>query len=162
MGVRQNLEKKIEIKRQEVVELEVKLRETQAFLSGMQEALKVLPREAVVGAVAQTLRAGSDLANARDYLARVGRPAHVTEILEELNKDGSTTRKRASITSSLASYARKGEIFKRTGPNVFALIELDVSNTDVAPATSGEEPPSDFGDLPDTADEETNESPAPA
>lgn len=147
MGIRQNLEKKIEIKRLEIVELEVKLREAQAFLSGMQEALKVLPREAVDGALAvQTLRAGSDMAKARDFLAKIERPAHISEIMEELNKDGSTTRQRTSVSSSLASYTRKHEIFKRTGPNVFALIDLDLTNTDVAPATANEEPPSDFGD----------------
>lgn len=145
MGARQNLERRIEAKRLEVVELEAKLRETQAFLQGMQEALKVLPREATAGVAAQTLRPGSDMAKVRDFLARIGRPAHISEIIEELNKDGSTTRQRASVSSSLASYARKEEIFKRTGPNVFALIDLDLTTTDVAPAIMDEEPPADFG-----------------
>ena len=66
MGARQNLEKKIEQKRLEILELEAKLREMQAFIQGMQEALKVLPRDVVAGTPAQTLRAGSDMANARD------------------------------------------------------------------------------------------------
>lgn len=145
MGARQNLERKIEIKRLEIIELETKIRETQAFISGMQEAVKMLPREAPAGAATQSLRPGSDMANTRDFLARIGRPAHVSEILEELNKDGSTTRQRTSVSSSLASYARKGEIFKKTGPNVFALIDLDLTTTEAANTVDGDEPPSDFG-----------------
>lgn len=147
MGIRQNLERKIEAKRLEIAELEVKLRETQAFLLGMQEALKGLPRENAAGAPQQSLRAGSDMAKTRDFLARIGRPAHISEIMEELNKDGSETRQSTSVSSSLASYSRKGEIFKRTGPNVFALIDLDfLANTDGATAIAEDEPPSDFGE----------------
>jgi hypothetical protein len=153
MGLRQNLEKKIEAKRLEIVELEAKLRETQAFMMGMQETLKMLPREVVSGQPTQTLRPGSDMANTRDYLARIARPAHISEIMEELNKDGSTTRQRTSVSSSLASYARRGEVFKRTGPNVFALIDLDLATTDVASLGLTNEPPSDFGD--DDSEEES-------
>jgi hypothetical protein len=152
MGVRQSLEKKIEAKRSEVLELEAKLREAQAFLLGMQEVLKMLPRENIAGVVTQSLRPGSDMANTRDFLARIGRPAHISEIMEELNKDGSADRKRTSVSSSLASYARKGEIFKRTGPNVFSLIDLDLSAQESA-SDAYEEPPGDFGDV-EAGDEE--------
>jgi len=150
VGVRQNLEKKIEQKRLEIVELEAKLREMHAFIQGMQEALKVLPRDAVAGAPAQSLRAGSDMANARDYLARIGRPAHISEIMEELNKDGSETRQSTSVSSSLASYARKGEIFKRTAPNTFALIDPIGAIYEEKAELS--EPPDNFGtDEPEVA-----------
>jgi len=142
MGVRAQLERKIENKRLEILEYESKLREATAFLHGLQEALKVLPREGGPSSV-QILRPGSDMAKARDFLATLGRPAYIAEILEGIGIGRTGDKpKKSSVGSSLASYARKGEIFKRTAPNTFALIGCEEEST---ASMNQSEPPSDFG-----------------
>ena len=150
MSARSQLEKKIDNKKQEIMELEselreanAKLREANAFLLGLQEALRFLPKEEKDSderAPEQILRAGSSMAKARDYLRAVGKPMYISEILKniglEVNKNN-----RVSVSGSLGSYARKGLVFTHTGPNVFGLIEFgEVSSTeDVS------EPPEGFG-----------------
>jgi hypothetical protein len=140
MSIRSQIEKKIENKRQEIVELEAKLREANAFLQGLQEAMKVLPREGKEEderSPEQILRAGSNVAKARDYLRRVGRPMHITEILKNIGLEV-TKKNRVSMSGSLGSYARRGLIFTHTGPNAFGLIEFSSPHAE-------EEPPDDFG-----------------
>lgn len=140
MSIRSQLEKKIENKKQEIAESEAKLREANAFLQGLQEALKILPREEreeEERSPEQILRPGSNMAKAKDYLQKIGRPAHVTEILKNIGLEV-TKKKRVSISGSLGSYARKGLIFSHKGPNSFGLIEFGNSHPE-------EEPPADFG-----------------
>ena len=72
--------------------------------------------------------------------------------MEELNKDGSESRQSTSVSSSLASYARKGEIFKRTAPNTFALI--DIIGVIYGERAEISEPPENFGS--DDGGEETS------
>lgn len=138
MSIRSQLEKKIENKRQEIGELEAKLREANAFLQGLQEAMKVLPREGVEEKEPDLiLRSGSNMARTRDYLRRVGKPMHITEILKNIGLDVNKNS-RVSLSGSLGSYARRGMIFTHTGPNAFGLIEFGSSRAE-------EEPPDDFG-----------------
>jgi hypothetical protein len=140
MSIRSQIEKKIENKRQEITEFEAKVREANAFLQGLQEALKILPREEreeEERSPEQILRSGSHMAKARDYLRRVGRPMHITEILKNIGLDV-TKNNRVSLSGSLGSYARRELIFTHTGPNAFGLIELGSSHSE-------EEPPDDFG-----------------
>lgn len=156
MGAKSALERKIENKRQEIQELEAKIREATAFLQGMQEAAKLLPRETVAGSSPQMLRPGSEMARTQEFLAKIGRAAHISEIVEAITTEASKP-KRESVGSSLASYSRKGEIFKRTAPNTFALIDLDLNGASEEPEDSG--PPSDFGDdtgetTPDATDDD--------
>jgi len=139
MSIRLQLEKKVENKKQEISELESKLREANAFLQGLQEALKILPREGIGEdrAPEQILRLGSNMAKIRDYLRKIGKPAHISELLKHLDLEASRNN-RASISGSLGSYARKGTIFTHTGPNVFGLVEFGGSQSE-------DEPPDDFG-----------------
>jgi hypothetical protein len=143
MGVREQLEKKIENKRLEIQEYETKIREANAFLQGLQEAIRMLPRDTGSNvSTAQNLRPGSDMAKVRDFLANLGRPAYITEILEGIGKSAAKL-KDSSVGNSLASYARKGEIFKRTAPNTFALINsTSVVSVD---KSAKQEPPDSFG-----------------
>jgi hypothetical protein len=142
---RRELEKRIDRERQKAADLRSQLEKQESFVQGLQEALRFLPKEGATERNSeQQLRAGSELAKARDFLREKGKPTHISEILKhlgkELNKDT-----RASLAGSLGHYARKGEIFTRPAPNTFGLTEFEGNFTP--------EPPDDFG----TDDEEVRE-----
>lgn len=127
MGIRDQIEKRIVAKQQEISELESQVREAKAYVQGLQEALKFIPKEIEINSEKlpeQILRHGSDMAKARSYLQKTGCPVYIDEILagigKAINKDN-----RSAVSGSLGNYARKGEIFTRTAPNTFGLIELN-------------------------------------
>lgn len=136
------LERKIEATRQDIARLEAELLEKKAFVQGLLEALKLFPKNAGVDTKGETvLRHGSDMAKARDFLQSLGRPAHITDILKGIGKENTKTT-RLSISSSLAGYARKNEIFAKTAPNTFTLIGLAGAND----SATNPEPPTGFGE----------------
>lgn len=141
MSIRSQLEKKIENKRLEIVEIEARLREEKGFLQGLQEALKVLPKEGAEERKSeQLLRPGSNMAKAREYLRQYGKPAYIADILKGIGVE-TTKGNRASISGSLGNYARKREIFTALGQNIFGLIEFKEPRE----PDDSDEPPDDFG-----------------
>ncbi len=132
------LERKIEQQRQEIAKMESEVLEKRAFLQGMIEALKLFPKAGNESKQETVLRPGSDMAQAREFLALHGRPAHVTEILQGIGKENTKTN-RLSLSSSLASYARKEEIFAKTSPNTFTLIGMEIEQE------ASTDPPEAFG-----------------
>lgn len=124
MNGRLQIERKIESKRQEIAELDNKLRESQAFLQGLQEALKVISRDSSEGEI--SLREGSNVAKARDVIKRAGKPLHVKDILKAIGKDNSRNN-RSSLSASISSYVKKGDIFTKAGAYTFGLVEFDRS-----------------------------------
>jgi hypothetical protein len=121
INARIQLERKIEAKRQEILQYETKILECNAFLQGLQEALKVLPRDPG-DAGAPILREGSNIAKARDVLLKAGKSMHVKDILKELGKEN-TRNNRAALVGSITTYVRRGEIFTKTGANTFGVVE---------------------------------------
>ena len=82
------------------------------------------------------------MAQAREIILARHQPVHISDLLQALGKEANREN-RASVTSSLAAYVRRGEIFTRPAPNTFGLIELGHHMLD-EPA---EEPPPDFGEI---------------
>jgi hypothetical protein len=140
MEDRKKIEDKLRRKELEVETLEERLKTAHVYVQALQDVLKLLDKddEAAVGSV---LRAGSAVAKARDIILSRGEPVHVTTILEAMGK-GANREARASLTSSLAAYVRRGEIFTRPAPNTFGLEELG----HVAEPEQ-HEPPAGFGQL---------------
>ena len=127
---REQIEKLIARKREENVELEgevralqLKVRDNLAFISGLQESLRIMPKDPEPAHSARVLRPGSELAKARDEIAKAGRPLHIKEILSAIGKPVDRNS-RASLSGSISAYYRNGEIFTRPEPNVFGLIEM--------------------------------------
>ena len=143
MAIRTELEKRIEKERQKITELQRQLDRAAAFAQGLQEAMKMLPKDRQVEVIKGKgfLRPGSDMQKVQEILLRTGRPMHITEILPALGKPCTKTTV-ASICSSLSRYVRRGEIFKRVGPNQFYLVELESSPAD---SKDGIDLPPDFG-----------------
>ena len=109
MNERKKIEDRLRKKEQEIQELEEKMKAARVYIGALQDVLKLLPRETNVVA----LRPGSAVAQAREIILQAGKPVHINAILEGLGKEG-TREARASLTSSLASYVRRGEIFTRS------------------------------------------------
>jgi TolA-binding protein len=121
MQIKRELERRIEKKQQEIAELKQQLGNAETYLEALQDTLKLLPKE---GDKEIVLRAGSDLARARDFIKSKGCPQHVNDILKGINKEPNNANK-TSLSGSLGGYVRKGVIFTKPAPNTFGLIELE-------------------------------------
>jgi hypothetical protein len=152
MGIRREIERKIERKEKELRELEqetaIRLREGAAYIQALQESLKLLPKESP-DEITVVLRAGSAVTKARDAIREAGRPLHVSELLKILGKPITPVAK-AGLAGSLAWYVRKNEIFTRPAPNTFGLVELNGAKEVPESALDfegfeGQEPPENFG-----------------
>jgi len=123
MQIQRELERRIERKRQEIADLKQQLSTAETYLGALQDTLKLLPKE---GDKEIVLRAGSDLAKARDFIKAQGQPQHVTDILKGINKEANKANK-ISLSGSLGGYARRGAVFTKPAPNTFGLVELEKS-----------------------------------
>ncbi len=122
MEQRRKIGEKLRKKEMEVAALEERLRTARIYVQALHDVLALLDRGDEASA-APALKAGSVVAQARDVILARGDPVHVTAILEAIGKDVNRET-RASLTSSLAAYVRRGEIFTRPAPNTFGLREL--------------------------------------
>jgi len=143
MDLRKELNRKIEKKRgeidqftEEIRELNIKMREATAYVIGLEETLKLLPRENFTEAANTSLRPDSAVAKAREAILKAGKPLHINEILKQLGKEINHDSK-ASLSGSIGAYVRNNQHFTRPAPNTFGLIELE--------SETGDELPPDFG-----------------
>lgn len=145
MGIREDLARRIEKKQTELAlaerEWEKQKAGVEAYILALQETIRSLPREASDVRPEDILRPGGVLARVRGLVLAKRTPQDVHDILQALGKPNDK-KSRASITSMLGTYVRRGEIFVRTSPNTFGLIEL--GHNQFAPERD-EEPPPDFG-----------------
>jgi hypothetical protein len=145
MGLREDIQKKIEKKQFELLErernFEIERASVAAYIQALQDTLKFLPREATEGKADKIFRRGSAMARTREMILAANRPLHIGEILNGLGKMDDHNA-RASITGALGAYVRRGEIFTRPRPNTFGLVELGHSES-----ADEEVPPADFGKL---------------
>jgi hypothetical protein len=140
MGLREDLLRKIEKKKQEIASLEAQKQQALAYLQALDDTLKLLPRD---GSHAEgVLRVGGSIAKARDVLRKHGSPMHVTELLKALGRPVDRVN-RSGLSGSIGPYVRRGEIFTRPAPNTYGLVEFSDSEMEIEPdATS---PPLGFG-----------------
>ncbi|MBV8764927.1 MAG: hypothetical protein JO137_19670 [Hyphomicrobiales bacterium] len=138
MEERRKIEERLHKKEQEISNLEDRLRTARIYVAALQDILKMLVAD---GGAAPALKAGSMAAKAREAILNAGRPLHVGALLDALDRVPSREN-RASITSSLAAYVRRGEIFTRPAPNTFGLSELSHGTAEIA---DDEGPPAGFG-----------------
>ncbi len=138
MGIRQDFERRITKKQQEIADLEMQIRDAKSYLQALQDSLKFIPRDADSnGASAGTdLRQGSALSKAREAIKKAGKPLHINELLEAIGKVVDKKSK-VSLAGSLSNYARKQKIFTKTAPNTFGLREFDSSTEEQLPESFG-------------------------
>lgn len=148
MGLTQEIQKRIDKKEEEIAELEgqIRLLERQrdaarAYIQGLKDILPKAQRdEEPTGIREMELRPGSAPYFVREFLRKHGKAFHINEILEGIGKPNDKSN-RLSLAGTLGRYDRLKTIFKRVGPNTFALIE---SESDQLPKTE-DLLPNDFG-----------------
>jgi hypothetical protein len=142
MSERKKIEDRLRKKEQEIISLEEKTRSAKIYVQALRDILKMIGSDTAETQEAEaTLRSGSAADQARRVILDNGAPVHIDDILSALGKDA-TREAKASLTSSLAAYVRRDEIFTRSAPNTFGLVELGHTSNIEA---SGNEPPADFG-----------------
>jgi len=161
MGFREDIARKIEKRQADLFDRERSFERekaaAEAYIQALQDVLKALPRSLENVRPDRILRPGGSMAKCRDLILTAGRPLPLAEILKGLGK-GQDRKERRSVSSALGLYTRKGEVFVRTGPNTFGLVELGHAATPAQPL----EPPSDFGILSEddaASDDESLNSP---
>jgi len=150
MGLRDEIQKRIERKRCEIIDLQAKIREAEIYTQALEDTIKLLPRDMTGQEISNDLRAGSRVAKAREFLRGVGSPQQVMAILQGIGEQANSAN-RAALSGSLSAYVRQGEIFTRPAPNVFGLTEF------AATATRKIGPPPGFGK--DEGDDENSAIP---
>jgi len=156
MSERKIIEERLKKKEIEIQGLEEKLKAARVYVQALQDVLKALATDAPSESD-RSLRAGSAVDQTREFILKKGAPAHINEILDALGK-GVTRESRASLTSSIAAYVRRGEIFTRPAPNTFGLIELGHMASDAPSAPP--QPPQGFGKTPTAASWESQRAKA--
>jgi len=141
MEEQRKIEDKLHRKEQEIIALEERLKAARVYAQALQDVLKMLAASNNVADVS-TLKAGSTVAQGRDAILKAGKPLHIIALLEAMGRDTSR-ESRASLTSSLAAYVRRGEIFTRPAPNTFGLAELGHRTAESVGEDDG--PPPEFG-----------------
>lgn len=142
MGIRDEFQKRIEKKQQEIRELESRIKEANSYLQALLDSMKWLPRDETDAVGSQTLRAGTILAKAQESIRKSGQPMHVADILKAIGKP-TDKKNRVSLGGSLSGYVRRKEIFTRPAPNTFGLIEMNGSSG--SGKTEGSDLPENFG-----------------
>ena len=141
MTVRDQFQKLLERKHQEIHDLEMKLEKAKTYAQAIQDSMSLLPKDTSLAEDEQTLRPGTALSKTREILKSSGKPMHITEILKALNQP-IDKKHRLSLSGSLSTYVRKSVIFNRPAPNTFGLIEMNTLTDEGAV-----ELPDDFGSV---------------
>lgn len=145
MSERKRIEDRLRKKQAEVASLEDKIKAAKVYINALQDVLKMLGRDADdIDEPEAKLRSGSSVAQAREAILARGEPMHLDDLLGSMGKDVNPANK-ASLGGSLAAYVRDNDIFCRTAPNTFGLIELGHRSVE---EEAEEEPPAGFGREP--------------
>ena len=136
MGVRENFQKLMDKKQQEIRSLELQLREANAYIQALQDSMKLLPRDNGTDKAQHKLRPDSTLAKTRDILKTVGSPMPIGDLLKALGLP-QDKKHRVSLAGTLSGYAKKGRIFTKPLPNTFGLLEFGGSDEDELPEEFG-------------------------
>jgi HB1, ASXL, restriction endonuclease HTH domain len=120
------------------------IEKAKAYVQALQDSMRFLPKDN--GQEGTSLRPGTALAQAREVLQKAGKPMHISEILKALNKPVDK-KQRLSLSGSLSTYVRNGQIFTRPAPNTFGLIETNTASLNGSEATAEDDLdlPDDFG-----------------
>lgn len=144
------VESQLTKKEAEIVQLEEKLKVAKVYVRALQDVLKELGKDRPSDPKPEaSLRKGSFVAQAREMILARRSPIYIDELLEALGKEV-TRESKASLTSALAAYVRKREIFTRPAPSTFGLIELEHFEIEEV----SDEPPVGFGKAPVEMDDE--------
>lgn len=150
MSERAIIEDRIKRKLAEIQSLERKIESARTYLQALSDVLRAIDKAGDGESSQETImRKGSAVARAREFILEAGVPVHIDDLLTQLGREV-TREAKSSLTSSIAAYVRRQEIFTRPAPNTFGLIELGHHKLENNDSSS---PPDNFGELDDISDE---------
>lgn len=146
------IEDQLRRKEVEIVALEDKLKAARVYAKALRDVLKMVNKAEPDDLSETKLRKGSLVDQARELIHERSEPVHIDELLRAMGKEVTRDAK-ASLNSSLAAYVRNGEIFVRTAPATYGLIELshtaEDSDEDLPPVGFGQDTTGFADDLDD-------------
>lgn len=149
MGLLTDLNKRIEKKQDERWELQrdldrmhAKAFALDAVIEELESFAKVVAKEeagadGATGAADIKLRPGSDVYNAREALRKLGKPSELGQLLATMGKHD-TKEIRRSVSSQMAWYARKNQIFTRPEPGFWGLYEWEQTSMNFTVEANGD------------------------
>ncbi len=142
MTYRRSIERRIEKEQNKIKELQDEINRSELFIQGLQEALRILPKDnsRTPRKGRGEIREGSDMAKVRDLIKQTGRPMRIEEIAIGLGRPNTKANK-MSLAGSLGRLVRKGIVFNRPQANTFSLIGVKVD--ELPPDFGAEEIPND-------------------
>lgn len=149
MSEKKKIEDKLARKLREIVNLEQKIKDAKVYVRALKDVLKMLGNDNSDELTESKLKTGSAAAQAKQIIEDAKMPLHIDQILEAMGKE-ITRDTKSSVTSSLAAYVRRGDIFIRTAPNTFGLIELGHTEREIVASA----PPDGFGDIKPSVDDD--------
>lgn len=127
--MRSDLEKRIKKKGSEIREINTKITELEsqrlaceAVINELESIIRLLPKDDLSVQIVKQLRFGTDVYKAREALELARKPLYIKELIEKIGEQP-TRNRRSSLSSQLSAYANKNEIFVKTAPNTFGLID---------------------------------------
>src|SRR5665213_1333971 len=123
MDIREGVQRKIDLKRKEVAELELKIREQQAYIRAMEDTLRLLDGEDGNIDPTRGIRTDSDVGRSREALKKAGKPLHISELVKAIGK-ADDKRNKISLAGTLSAYVRDNKVFTRPLPNTYGLMEF--------------------------------------
>lgn len=157
MGFKEDLARRIDRKRAEIIDLESQANTARTYLQALEDMYKLAARETLSASISTSeavrttplFRDGSMTGRAYAAIKQAGRPLHVNQLLPAIGRSVNR-QERSAISGTLAAYVRKGDVFTRPAPNTFGLVEF----VDAALPTDGStqleiapEPPPGFGKI---------------
>jgi hypothetical protein len=117
--------------------IERRLKDALAVLHG-DEPQKPKSRHGFVGGKrAKPIQHGSSVWWTAKVLYLIGKPTHISKLLERITAESGETFKKNTLVSNLSRYVRYGDTFNRPAPNVFGLIDFE---RDIEAVLAGAEP----------------------
>ena len=137
MNSRKAIEKMIEKAEEDQANWRKQIELKDAYIQGLKDTLRHFPKGPDSPNGQTALRPTSDISKAREILLKQGKPMHITDIVRQLGKEP-TKQNRASLSSYIGSFVRRGEYFTRCAPNTFGVVEFEEDR-------GATEPPPEFG-----------------
>lgn len=148
MSERKIIADKIRRKTNEIANLEEKIKAAKVYLKALNDITSLLEKdEEADGGLETKLRKGSLVYQAREIILQRAEPVHLDDLLREMGKEVTRDAK-GSLNGSLSAYVRDEDIFVRTAPATYGLLELSHAPADIDEEEEGQGPPDGFGQEP--------------
>ncbi len=138
----ENLKKKklaeIQSLKEDRQDLDAKISKCEAYIEGLGDAMRHLPKSDEDENAALRLRAGSSIDKIYRILQAKKEPMHINDLLAALGKPTDDKKVRQATVGPINQYVRQGRIFFRDKPSIFGLREWKKASQGTEESGGGE------------------------